>query len=122
MIVRKIDDEDGKGFYKIFEQSDIEFVDPIKYFGDQEIKKKAILYRDLLHMKNPLITSLLPAAFFNRHATSEWGEKYKEITETAIPPNFISLLLCESKRDQERLLRDQSLTPEQLSALIFRAW
>jgi hypothetical protein len=42
--------------------------------------------------------------------------------KTEVPPNLISLLNSQSKKEQERLLRGQSLSPYQLSAYLFRAW
>ena len=39
-----------------------------------------------------------------------------------MPDNFLHLLETTSKADQIKLLKGQSLTPEQLIAFIFKAW
>lgn len=55
-------------------------------------------------------------------ANQLWNILYKEITETEIPQNLLDLLLDNKKNKQESLLKKVSLSPNILSAFIFRAY
>lgn len=117
-----IPDNDGKGYTKAFIGTDVEFVDPIKYYSDWEKQRVVSINKDMLHLKNPFLASQLSESFHQKIANEKWAERHKQIQATQIPPNFITLLNAQSKREQEKLLKGQSLTPMQLIALIFKAW
>ena len=51
MNTEKILDGNGKGFTRMFSMDKVERVNPIDYFKTFEIKKTAIMLRDLLNVK-----------------------------------------------------------------------
>ena len=110
------------GFYTIFTATDVEFTDTIKYYSElftltnYRIEKQLILSK-----KIPFPMDLLNSVLYKR-ALKDWEKRYQEYTQTEIPPNFISLLKSESKKEQTQLLKGQSLTPDQLIAFILKAW
>ncbi len=59
---------------------------------------------------------------FLKRANEKWGERLAQINSDSVPENFILLLNAQSKHEQEKLLRGQSITPMQLAAYLFRAW
>jgi len=120
----KIADEDGNGFYRIFWDDNIEKVNPIEYYKDYELKKRAILYRDLLIMIDPINSATLSDDFFIRFAKEKLEEeKFWETKEqTEVPENFLKLLETPRKKDQESLLKGLSINPDQLIALIFKSY
>jgi hypothetical protein len=115
-------DEDGKGFTRAYIGTDIEFADPIKYYSENEIEKHKTEIKDLLFMKNAFLASQLNEDFFTKNALKHWDDKLNEINNTVVPDNFLHLLDTTTKADQIKLLKGQSLTPEQLIAFIFKAW
>jgi late competence protein required for DNA uptake (superfamily II DNA/RNA helicase) len=56
MNTKKIFDENGQGFTRIFASDKVEKVNPVEYYKTYELEKRAISTRDLLNAKN--ITSL----------------------------------------------------------------
>ena len=114
-------DNDGQGFTKAFIGEEVEFVDPIKYYSDWSIRNNISVERSLLHLNNPFLASFISDEFYIKRAMEEWDKRYEEIVKTQVPENFLSLFKADSKKEQERLLKGQSLTPMQLIALIFKA-
>lgn len=94
---------------------------PVTYYQEREKRKTVTLQKHLLHAADPVKAAFLSEDFFNKNAEEKWQERYDQIMATEVPPNFISLLSSESKKEQEKLLRGQSLTPFQLAAFLFRA-
>jgi hypothetical protein len=121
---KKIADEDGNGFYRIFWDDNIEKVNPIEYYKGFEIEKRAISYRDLLEIKEPILTAKLSDDFYSRLAKEKLEEeKFWEIKEqTDIHENFLKLLNTTRKKDQESLLKGLSINPDQLISLIFKSY
>lgn len=115
-------DNDGQGFTKAFIGEEVEFADPIKYYSDWNIRKNISLERSLLHLNNSFLASFISEEFYVKRAKEEWDKRYEEIIKTQVPENFLLLFKAGSKKEQERLLKGQSLTPMQLIALIFKAW
>jgi hypothetical protein len=121
MRIRKIPHSET-GHYIIFEATDIEFADPIKYYSELYINSKFMIGRELLLAnKLPFPTKFIDD-FVLKKANNGWEEKYQEHLKTEIPNNFLLLLNSKSKDEQIKLLKGQSLTPDQLFALIFKAW
>ena len=120
----KIANEEGSGFYRIFWDDNIEKVNPIEYYKDYELKKRAISYRDLLTMIDPINSATLSDDFFVRFAKEKLEEeKFWETKEqTEVPKNFLKLLETPRKKDQESLLKGLSINPDQLIALIFKSY
>jgi hypothetical protein len=122
MKEEKIYDEDGKGVTTVFYASDFEFVNPIQYYSDTQIKTIMSMERELLTMKNPILASELSQEFFFKRALEQWNERYVEIKATKVPENFLKLLDAKSKKEQVKLLLGQCINPDELIAFIFKAW
>jgi len=122
MDIHKIYDEDGQGFTRIVKLSDVEYVDPVKYYSDLIIVNSISLEKDLLSFKNPALAALASEEFFYENAKKKLFEKYDEIENTIIPHNFLELLEGKSKKAQIQLLRGQTLTSGQLMAYLFSAY
>lgn len=120
----KITDENGNGFYRIFWDDTVEKVNPVEYYKNFELNKRAIAYRDLLQMKNPFLSQKISSDFYVRFAKDEIAkEKFWEAKEQAeIPENFLTLLETARKKDQISLLKGLSINPDQLIALIFKSF
>jgi hypothetical protein len=56
-----------------------------------------------------------------KEAIKNFDEKFTELSKIKIPENFISVLTAGSKKEQVKLLKGQSITPDQLLAFLFRA-
>jgi len=121
---KKIAYENGNGFYRIFWDDNIERVNPIEYYKQYELQKRAISYRDLLEIKESVLTAELSNDFFIRFAKEKLDEeKFWEIKEqTEVPENFLKLFGTNKKKDQESLLRGLSINPNQLISLIFKSY
>ena len=121
---KKIADEDGNGFYRIFWDDNVERVNPIEYYKQFELQKRAISYRDILEMKHPIPTSKLSDDFFIRFAKQKLDkEKFWEIKEqTEVHENFLKLFETTRKKDQESLLKGLTLNTDQLISLIFKSF
>lgn len=120
----KIADEDGNGFYRIFWDDNVEKVNPVEYYKNFELNKRAISYRDIVEMKNPFLAGKLTNDYYVRFAKEEIEkEKFWETKEKIeVPKNFLKLLETTRKKDQVSLLKGLSLNPEQLISLIFKSF
>lgn len=122
MNTKKIYDENGQGFTRIFSSNKIEKVNPIIYYKTYEIEKRKISLRDLLNAKNPFLTSLLDDDFFIKKAEETLVGFFEQFENTEVHSNFIELLNTKRKKDQIRLLRGMTLNPDQLMSLIFKSY
>ncbi len=121
---KKIQEEDGNGFYRIFWDDNIEKVDPVKYYKQYELQKRAISYRDILEAKEPALTAELSNDFFVRFAEEKIEEErfWQIKEETEVPKNFLKLFETTRKKGQESLLKGLSINPDQLISLIFKSF
>jgi hypothetical protein len=121
---QKITDDDDKSFYRIFWDDKVEKVNPIEYYKNFVIGRKAISYRDFLEIKNPNLSAKLSDDFFIRFAKEKLEEeKFWEIKEqTDIHENFLQLLKTTRKKGQESLLKGLSINTDQLIVLIFKSY
>jgi hypothetical protein len=119
--ITKIPHDEG-GNYSIFEAPDFEYQNPIKYYSEIFRKSNFSITRDFLLAKKLPFPPEEIDAFLLKRVEREWGEYYNKLIKTDIPPNFISLLSGTSKKEQVKLLKGQSLTLEQLTAFIIKAW
>lgn len=117
-----IPDDNGKGLTIGFIGTDVEFVNPIEYFAERDKRRTIILEKHLLNLADAKKTTLISEDFYIKRAEEKWAKRYAEIMNIEVPPNFMKLLEADSKREQEKLLRGQSLTPEQMAAWLFRAY
>lgn len=120
----KIDIKDENGHYRIFWDDNVENVNPIEYYKNFELKRRVITYRDLLEMKEPILSKKLSDDFYINFAKERIkSEKFWESREqTEIPENFLKLLETTKKTDQKTLLKGLSINPKQLIALIFKSF
>lgn len=117
-----IPDEDGKGFTRIQDGEEVEYVNPIQYYADSYINMVMLEDKDLLRLKNPFLESFLTEEFYAKRAQESWNEIFGEYMAVEIPENFLKLLDAPTKKDQIRLLRGQSLNTEIWFAFIVKAW
>lgn len=122
METRLIWDDNRKGFTRIFSEDKIENVNPFEYYEEIELKKRALGIRDLLYVQNPFLTSLLDDNFFEKKAKEFLGDFFEQFKDIEVPPNFLKLLDTNKKSEQIKLLKGQSLNPDQLMALIFKSY
>ena len=120
----KIADEDGNGFYRIFWDDKVEKVNPVEYYKNYELNKRAISFRDILEMKDPFLAGKLTTDFYVKLAKGEIEkEKFWETKEEIeVPENFLKLLETTRKKDQVSLLKGLSINPDQLISLIFKSF
>jgi len=120
----KIADEDGNGFYRIFWDDKVEKVNPVEYYKNYELNKRAISFRDILEMKDPFLAGKLTTDFYVKLAKEEIEkEKFWETKEEIeVPENFLKLLETTRKKDQVSLLKGLSINPDQLISLIFKSF
>ena len=120
----KIAHEDGNGFYRIFWDDNVENVNPIEYYKQFELQKRAISYRDLLEVKYPFLTSRLSDGFFIRFANEKLEEEkfWESKEQTEVHENFLKLFETTRKKDQESLLKGLSFGTDQLISLIFKSY
>jgi hypothetical protein len=122
-MIRKfqIKDNNGTGTYTFFESPDIEFVDPIEYYSKTFIASNFSMMRDLMLLNHPQIPLEIMEKVIYKQVLKDWSAKYEEIEQTKVPEYLVALLMSKSKNEQEKLLRNTSITPEQLIAFIFFA-
>lgn len=120
----KIADEDGNGFYRIFWDDKVEKVNPVEYYKNYELNKRAISFRDILEMKDSFLAGKLTTDFYVKLAKEEIEkEKFWETKEEIeVPENFLKLLETTRKKDQVSLLKGLSINPDQLISLIFKSF
>jgi hypothetical protein len=122
METQKIWDDDNKEFTRVFSIEKVEKVNPIDYYKDAELRKRAIVLRDLLYMSDPILAVSLDDSFFIKQAAATLEGFFEKFEKVVVPENFLKLLETERKRDQEQLLKNQSITTDQLTALIFKSY
>lgn len=71
----KITDENGNGFYRIFWDDKVEKVNPVEYYKNYELHKRAIAYRDILQMKDPFLSQKISSDFYVRFAKKKLQKK-----------------------------------------------
>lgn len=116
-----IPDDDGKGLTLGFIGTDVEFVNPVEYYAGWEKRKSISFNKHLLHKTDAIKAAAISEEFYEKKAKEKWDETYQRIKKAEVPPNFIALMESTSKKEQEKLLRGQGITPEQLAALLFIA-
>lgn len=115
-------DFDNKGFTQVLKTDDFEYVDPIKKTKEMSVENTISLERKILLLNKPPYPIEFFDEFLNKRALDVWNELYKEIIETRFSENLVKLLISNSKKEQTRLLKGQSITIFQLTAFIFTAY
>lgn len=116
-----IPDNDGKGVTLGFIGADIENVNPLNEYKESVRVRSKAINKLLLRRANPFMALFVPESLYEKKAEEEWQRHYDRVMDAKVSKNFIDLLSAKTKRDHERLLRGQTLTPDQLAELIFRA-
>lgn len=110
------------GEYTIYESSDFEYSDPVKYFKDIHVIVEYDFAKKYLLRLFPTFPIDLIDYESQRQALKEWEKKYVEYLRLEIPKNIFDLLVTVSKKKQINLLKGQSITSDQLTAFIIRAY
>lgn len=122
MGTHRIFNENGQGFTRIYSTEKVENVNPVNFYKNFELEKRAISLRDILSLKNPYLTSLLDDDFFIRKAQETLEGFFEKFEKTEVPENLLKVLESERKKDQIRLLKGVQFNPDQLMALIFKSY
>ncbi len=122
MNSKKIYNEDGQGFTRMFSQDKVEKVNPIEYYKTFEVEKRAIVLRDLLYAKSSLLTSQLDYDFFIKKAEETLVGFFEGFEKAEVHQNFLELLQTTRKKDQVRLLKGMAISPDQLISFIFKSY
>ena len=120
MEAKKIYEEKGQGFTRIFSSEKVENVNPVDYYKKYELEKRAIVLRDLINAKDANLASQLDDSFFLKQAEDTIVGFFEKFENTEIHENFCKLLETERKKNQINLLKGLSLNPDQLMSLIFK--
>jgi hypothetical protein len=125
MIRQKtIKEDDGSGEYSIFESVDVEYVNPIQHFSTGIIAVNFGLRSAMILDKNlpPGITREMVERRLMAEAAESWNKFHTKIANTPVTENFLSIFNARTKKEQIKLLKNLSLTPDQLLAFIFTAY
>lgn len=122
MIQRKINNEEGQGFTRVFQDDNFENVNPIDHYSKIQIQVQANLLKDLIKIEDPELVKNLDNEFFIKKATELWLPQLEKAIKRDIPENYLSLLSSNSKNEQEKLLKGQNITPDQLFTFILKAF
>ena len=114
-------DNDGKGVTLGFIGTDVENVNPVIEYKERVRQRSKTMNKFFLRRANPFKALIVPESFYEKKAEEEWDRHYDRIMKANVSKSFIALLSANTKKDQEKLLRGQTLTPDQLAELIFRA-
>lgn len=119
--IRKIPHHQN-GDYTVYESSDFEYTDPVKHFRDVHLKVEFEFAKKYLLSIFPKFPAYLIEFESQRQALIEWEKSYKNYLNLELPKNFFELLNSDSKKEQIHLLKGQSITSDQLTALIIKAF
>lgn len=117
----KIYSEDKKSFYRLFFDEEIEYVNPIEYFKERSITSSYYLIKDQFEYKFQDFPEEIRNKVFAKKAFELWSERFKGISNESLDKEFLDLLGADSKKNQIKLLRGKTLTPNSLAKLLFLA-
>jgi len=121
MIISKINDGKG-GNYIVSELPDVRKVNPVEYFRKGFIVSNFFMARELIRLYRLPFASNLIDKICTRKAHEHWHEYYNSVLKIQIPENLRILFDTTKKSEQEKLLKNMTLTPKILSGFIFYAW
>src|SRR5687768_13499227 len=122
MNTNRIFDESGEGFTRVFSTDKVERVNPVEFFKNHELEKRATLLHDLLYAKDPFMTSFLNRDFFLKKAAETLDGFFEKFEQTKVHENLEKLLTTERKKDQINLLKGVTINPDELASLIFKSF
>ena len=128
----KIKDPRRNGYYTMIEIGDFEYVNPIQKMSEIVIQSMAQLTKNHLMFakENKLLPNVDPKvdtdAIIRKVALKEaikmWQEEFRNIMTQKLPDGIFKILHAASKKEQIKLLKGVSLTSEELSLFIYKAW
>jgi len=116
----KIPDKNNS-HYHIFEASDVEFCDPIKYYANIFIKTNTVLSSEFISHKLPIPSDVINN-YSRKHAILEWDNMLNKFLQTDVPKNFFLILQSQTKNEQINLLKGQCLHSNQKIPFIFKSF
>lgn len=122
MSTQKIYDENGRGFTRIHSMDKVVDVNPIEFYKNYELNKRAVSLRDILNAKDPFLTSELDDSFFIKKANEMLVGFFEKFENTEVPENLLKVLETTRKKDQVKLLKGMEFNPDQLMSLIFKSY
>lgn len=109
-------------FVDAYIENNIDNVIPLEYLRREFIIMKMHDLKSHFHSNYPDYAKLIPNRFYLKKANESWCNNYDEIYNTKLSKNFISLLFSKSKREQEKLLKNEKLTTYGLTTLAIHAY
>ena len=109
-------------YYTVYNSGDFEYVDPVKHYRDIHLMVEFEFAKKYLLSIFPTYPTTLIDSESQRQALKEWGKSYKEYLDLEIPKSLLDLLKSESKKEQINLLKGQSITSDQFTAFIIKAY
>lgn len=123
MKINIIPDDSDQGEYIIF-NGEVERVIPIRHYFEMHINRQVIVGASLAR-SNGIIKieedEKKARAILTKMAVREWPARLKEMESVAIPDYLINLLSATDKAAQLRLLKNATITADQLIAFILKA-
>lgn len=119
MIKKEFVDKKENSVTKAYIAEDIERVSPSKYYTETQLETKKDMLKTMA--KNDPNLANCSEEFWYIAAAKLLGDMFKEMKDTKVPNNFLSLLDSKKKKEQMSLLKGQTLNPEELFALIINA-
>lgn len=119
---RKVGDLKEGGQYIFREIDDFEFVNPIQHIMDMFIGYSMSFKRDLLTMNGASAPKEIMEEVLFKIAKKEWKNELEKYKSIILPQNLLSILESDKKKEQISLLKGISLTSDELTAFIFKAY
>ena len=127
----KVNDPNSNGFYSVMKVGDFEYANPIEKMSEVIIDVSIAMQKNHLSLvmrNNPLPPEgvkdpeAIIAKVLRKNAIKFWEEHYKSLMEKVVPENLFNILESSSKKEQIQLLKGVSLTGNELTSFIFKAW
>jgi hypothetical protein len=119
--------ENGK--YVIFEMGNAENVNPIEFYRNAYIQKQIAMYwaispnlKKEFAMRDLELSKADLEKLFEKRSISDWEEFYAEKSKTEISQNYLNLLKTSKKAEQQKLLKEQTISTYELFAFIMHAY
>ena len=122
MRTSKIYNDEKNGFFRLYHSDFVENVNPIEYYKNLELEMNIQSIKDILDMKNPLLTSEVDDEFLAQMAKKYIPAFYEEAEGTILHENYLTLFSTSKKKDQIKLLKGMSLNSMELLGLIFKSY
>lgn len=123
MIKKTVITNKTTGDYTIaFAEGNVENVNPIEYIKSYELYKRVSSKQEFYTRRFPSIDPIVLEEKLKKILAVEVKELFSQIEKEKIHPNFLNLLSTIKKKEQVRLLKGLTLTPFQLTSLIFKSY